>query len=227
MASIKQATVALYHHDCYCSLSTEKFPEVELKVLSPVIYSDRKRTNTRDYNAIFGIKAKTENELEGYIKYLKNFKSVRKITILSRKPCEAITLQEVQGPNLSYDTVLKSNAVYSSLPSVQNGFEIHSVLANDPEHIKKMLLEFEGIGEAKILRIGDYQPKLSNIFSLTEKQKAALRLALAHGYYEWPKKSTLEELAAIEKTSRRSFQERLRRAERKILPKTIERILEE
>jgi len=37
-------------------------------------------------------------------------------------------------------------------------------------------------------------------------------------YYSWPRGATLEKLARAAKVSRRSIQERLRRAESKLLP---------
>ncbi len=53
---------------------------------------------------------------------------------------------------------------------------------------------------------------------VTEKQKEALRLAIKSGYYSFPRKMYLEQLAKTMKVSRITFQEHLRKAESKLLP---------
>ncbi len=53
---------------------------------------------------------------------------------------------------------------------------------------------------------------------MTEKQKQALRLAIKEGYYTFPKKIYLEDLAKRMNISRVTFEEHLRKAEAKLLP---------
>jgi predicted DNA binding protein len=87
-----------------------------------------------------------------------------------------------------------------------------------------MLSELSEIGQLKLLRIGDYEKSESEL-NLTKKQEEALGLAFTQGYYNWPKKVTLEELAIMSNISRRSLQERLRRAEAKLFPPFLEKTL--
>ncbi len=56
---------------------------------------------------------------------------------------------------------------------------------------------------------------------LTKKQKQAIQLAIKNGYYNFPRKIDLVHLAKISKVSRPSFQERLRKAEKKVMPMFI------
>ena len=66
--------------------------------------------------------------------------------------------------------------------------------------------------------------KIDDIFiphiypKLSPKQKEAIELAVKNGYYEYPKKIDLEKLAKITNVKRQTFQENLRRAEKKIVP---------
>ncbi len=53
---------------------------------------------------------------------------------------------------------------------------------------------------------------------MTEKQKQALRLAIKEGYYNFPKKIYLQDLAKRMNVSRVTFEEHLRKAEAKLLP---------
>ncbi|MFX0092279.1 MAG: helix-turn-helix domain-containing protein, partial [Candidatus Hodarchaeota archaeon] len=51
----------------------------------------------------------------------------------------------------------------------------------------------------------------------TSKQQEALTLAFQEGYYELPRKIILESLAKEMNVGRRTFEEHLRKAERKIM----------
>jgi hypothetical protein len=57
---------------------------------------------------------------------------------------------------------------------------------------------------------------------LTEKQFDALRTALYGGFYEWPRASTSEELAATRDIASSTFQHHLRAAERKLVSAMLE-----
>jgi len=67
--------------------------------------------------------------------------------------------------------------------------------------------------------------KLDNIYfpaiapDLTEKQKAVFELAVKEGYYDIPKRTDLIKLAKIMKISVATYQEHLKRAEAKVVPK--------
>jgi predicted DNA binding protein len=53
---------------------------------------------------------------------------------------------------------------------------------------------------------------------ITEKQKLAIHLAIMSGYYEFPRKTDLSKLAKMMNVSRVTYQEHLRKAERKLIP---------
>jgi predicted DNA binding protein len=219
MDKLKEATIAVYHHDCYCSKSTEKFPEISLNQESPVVYISKKEN--RRYQILWSVSSNSKSELDAYFKYLKNHPLTNKMIVLNRSPTTALFFHRTINQSSSYESVLKNDVVYSSAIKVEDGLEIHDIIAMDPKNMQKTLRELESIGETKILRLGDYKPKMSK-YCLTKKQKRALAIALDNGYYGWPKNVNLDELAAMEKISRRSLQERLRRAESKIIPNAIE-----
>ena len=52
---------------------------------------------------------------------------------------------------------------------------------------------------------------------LTKKQEEILNLALNNGYYEYPRKISLDKLTVLTKTSFSTIQEHIRKAENKIL----------
>ncbi len=57
---------------------------------------------------------------------------------------------------------------------------------------------------------------------LSKCQKGALEIAFRNGYYSYPRKIKLEQLAKIAKIGISTFQEHLRKAELKLLPVIIE-----
>ncbi len=74
------------------------------------------------------------------------------------------------------------------------------------------------------------QTKLTDIYfshlmpKLTKNQKRAITLAFEKGYYVWPKRTDLGELAKIMMVSVPTFREHLKRAEEKLMPDLVKSI---
>ena len=111
---------------------------------------------------------------------------------------------------------------------LENGMNIWHIGSWDKKELLKFITNAEKKYDGKLLKI--VQKKISNvsIFSiqpeLTKKQKKALELAVKEGYYAYPRKIGLEELAKKMSISYSTFQAHLRKAEQKILPIMSKRI---
>ena len=81
-------------------------------------------------------------------------------------------------------------------------------------------VELKSIQNIKLAEI--YLPQIYP--KLSPKQKQALELAVKEGYYEYPRKIDLETLGKISKVKRQTFQENLRRAEKKLVPFLTEKL---
>jgi predicted DNA binding protein len=91
---------------------------------------------------------------------------------------------------------------------------------------KSDLMDFVDLVEdkynAKLLSIN--QKEMSNFSmisihpDITEKQKQALGLAIKKGYYDYPRKTSIEELAKLSGLSFSTYHAHLRKAEQKMLP---------
>jgi len=109
----------------------------------------------------------------------------------------------------------------------ENGYEYWEVASYDRSVLSKFLngLEKQDYEHFEILQFKNI--KLDNIYfpaiapDLTEKQKKAFELAIKEGYYDIPKKTDLKKLAKIMKVSLATFQEHLKRAEAKIIPRLL------
>ncbi|MEM2137803.1 MAG: helix-turn-helix domain-containing protein [Candidatus Anstonellaceae archaeon] len=225
MDKVKAATIGVFHHDCQTSFSTEKHPGITLDQISPVVYLSKKK-NRLDYSLMWDITAHSPSELEEYLKYVKNDKKTIKLHVLDKGKNHALILLRFRGAHSTYDAVL-SNGVTATTPVVAKaGYEIYHLIAHDPNNIEKMMRELSCIGDVKVMKMGAFDPKsISKMPKITDKQKDALEVALINNYYSWPRGATLEKLAEVADLSRRSMQERLRRAEAKLIPYALKEFL--
>ncbi|MCX6771669.1 MAG: helix-turn-helix domain-containing protein [Candidatus Micrarchaeota archaeon] len=221
---VKAATIGFYHQNCQTSISTEKFPHIRLDEVSPVVYLDRK-PGKYDYLLMWNVRAEKPSEVDEYLTYVKRHNDTKRLTVLEKSGSQALILLNAYMPSSSYEKVLQSGTISTSPVLAKDGFETYNVVSPDPKGIKKLAHELEAIGDVKIMRVGDYRSEITGP-SLTDKQKDALAVALMSGYYSWPRGVGLVQLAQAAKISRRSMQERLRRAEAKLFPHLVKGYLE-
>ena len=221
---VKAATIGFYHQDCQTSKSTEKFPGVRLDEVSPVIYLDKKPGKV-DYILMWNVSADKESEVDEYLSYVKRHNDTRQLTVLEKSGKQALILLHALMPSSSYEKVLQSGAMPTAPVMAKGGFETYHVISPDPKGISNLAKELSCIGDVKIERMGDFKRDISGP-TLTDKQKDALAVALMNGYYSWPRNVGLKDLARAAKISRRSMQERLRRAEAKLFPNLVKGYLE-
>ncbi len=104
----------------------------------------------------------------------------------------------------------------------KDGTYIWTIGSWNREEILKLFREADKSFGAKLVKIKEEKIDDISLFGispqLTYKQKEAIGAAVSHGYYDYPRKIRLEELAAIMKVSYSTFQEHLRKAEQKLLP---------
>ena len=217
MGNIKSATIGVFHHDCQTSDSSEKFPGVTLEQISPVVYLSKKPTGL-DYSLMWNVEADSESEVEEYLNYIRKDKKTIRLHVLEKGRDHALILLRFRGAHSTYDAVLSNHVTQTSPVVAKAGYEVYHLVAEDPKNIEKMMRELSCIGDVKVMRLGDFRGADFAAPKITKKQADALKVALINNYYSWPRGSTLEELAGMVNVSRRSLQERLRRAEAKLIP---------
>ncbi|MGM0592223.1 MAG: helix-turn-helix domain-containing protein [Halobacteriota archaeon] len=119
------------------------------------------------------------------------------------------------------------NCLYQPPTIHRQGWEHYSVIAFDEGDIRALLGELKADRDIEVLsktaiteqRIPHSMlAPVDQLFEdVTERQMAALRLALESGYYEQPRKTSLRELADQTAVARSTYEEHLRKAENKIL----------
>ncbi len=108
---------------------------------------------------------------------------------------------------------------------MENGFEYWEIGSHKKKLIEEFVQKSSRICDISIIKIKKEHPDfyLFNSFntSLTDKQKEAFNLAKNNGYYSYPRKTNLKELARVAKTPRTTLQSHLRKAEKKILSEIV------
>ncbi|MCH7850821.1 MAG: helix-turn-helix domain-containing protein [Nanoarchaeota archaeon] len=104
----------------------------------------------------------------------------------------------------------------------ENGIETMVVNSFEKKHIENLIKTLEKIFNVRIHYIK--QEKIKNISvraeapDLTEKQKSAMNLAVSRGYYKYPRKTSIQDLAKISELGFSTFHAHLRKAEQKLMP---------
>ncbi|OAQ51098.1 hypothetical protein HTG_19171 [Natrinema mahii] len=119
------------------------------------------------------------------------------------------------------------NCLYQPPTIHRQGWEHYSVIAFDEADVRALIRDLESDRDIDVLSktaIEEQQiphsmlAPVDQLFeNLTDRQLAALRLALESGYYEQPRKTSLRELAERTSVARSTYEEHLRKAENKLL----------
>jgi predicted DNA binding protein len=138
------------------------------------------------------------------------------------------TLNRLPAKENVYDPVFDRRIIYVK-PVLQrvDGFEDWELASWEKEPLMRIL--HVPAFDAKINFIE--QRSIKDIFlptiypKIAEKQREAVELAVKEGYYEYPRRIHLEKLSEISGVKRQTFQQNLRRAERKLVPFLTERMI--
>lgn len=163
-----------------------------------------------------GILDGKKEDIKKYISYLKKEK---RILNLEQKNNFMIVEAKMHISN----ALLFQPSVFQIKPSIINseGEYIFEIGSWDRSKLEKIYEEYKIIGAKMISfkkKIITQVQTISVSPNLTEKQKECFELANKYKYYDYPRKITLKELAAIAKISYSTFQFHLQNAERKVMP---------
>lgn len=125
------------------------------------------------------------------------------------------------------DRFEKHNCLYQSPTIYRHGWEHYTVIAFDEDDIRELLSDLRSDRDIELLSKTSISEKqiphsmlapANQLFEdITERQLAALQLALESGYYKQPRKTSLRELADQTAVARSTYEEHLRKAENKLL----------
>jgi len=202
---------------CKIEISSEHYYSCELTAKIPV----RVSIMTINGDVGFGIVEPLQHEeksIQEYIHELDKSANTASVSVTYRTPHAYWTrvVHKLDGPSI-YQTILQSGCMTYLPIVVERGIQTHTVLAPSNDVLSKMLhMLRERFSYVRIKRV---RSTPTTIFGpkLTPKQSKAFNLAWNSGYYKIPRRCTIEELGEKLGIKRVAMQERLRRAEQRIL----------
>ncbi|MDP1695009.1 MAG: helix-turn-helix domain-containing protein [Candidatus Woesearchaeota archaeon] len=169
-----------------------------------------------------GIISGSEEDKQKFLVELKKDKRVKKVEIAHE--FILIHAQHLSSREIQHEIKVFYNPQYIIIKPVKvakDGWEYWEVGCLDRNELNKLISAAVKHYQGELFSIK--QEKVKSITSLeftplfTKKQFEALKLAFERGYYNYPRRLTLPELAKGIKRSYTTFQEHLRKAENKLI----------
>ncbi|MFW9918105.1 MAG: helix-turn-helix domain-containing protein [Candidatus Thorarchaeota archaeon] len=203
--------------NCIIEISSEHYYSCKLTRMIPVRVSIVTINGDTGFGIIESLKHE-ERSIQQYVDELSKSESIKSVTVTHKAPQAYWTrvVHKVEGPSI-YETILQSGCMTYLPIVVENGIQTHVVLAPSREVLSNMLHMLRD--RFSFVRIKRIRPTPSGLLDidLTSKQRDAIDLAVESGYYNIPRKCTIEELGEKLGIKRVAMQERLRRAEQRVI----------
>ncbi len=196
-------------HDCWITGKTKQYSFTSRGVPLSAYEEDGKFYHT----GVNYLKGKKENK-EKFIKSLENDSRVVKFEV---KGDQLFTL--VEGDKFITHSYQKSLFFVSPVVK-EDGYEYWELGSWDRKSLITFFEKNKQFSDISMVKIKKEVPSLvlhQSVPSLTEKQKEAFELAQEFGYYSYPRKISVKDLAGKMNVPRSTFQEHLRKAESKIV----------
>ena len=206
----------VFHKDCAFSPLCKKYDVIDFIYL--LGFNSKK--NKFQWTNIHILEGNNKN-IENFIVELRRNKLIKKLSIFKNY---LITLEEESLKKYKVFSPLFSKEIFYIQPVIvkQDGFEYWCLASWNRNTLIKAFDASKHFGSSGLLEIK--KSKIDKIFlphitpDITDKQLQAIKLAIKHGYYKFPKQTNLEKLAQEIGISKETFFEHLAKAESKILP---------
>ena len=161
------------------------------------------------------------SQFDAVLNYLKKRKWVTSVETISRDEhkIHIRTLTQHNPKHEQFSDIFFDNHLFMTGPvKFEDGFEKWTLATAEKKNITLVYNKLKKKYPLKIAYI-----KEENVGeNLTQKQREALTFAKHFGYYEWPRKKGVSEIAKILKVPKTVFLSHLRKAENKIMGRFLE-----
>ncbi len=161
---------------------------------------------------------KKQETLDEYVKLLKNSDQIIDVTVTHKTATMYWNKvkHKLDYPSI-HDSILESGSMTILPIIIENGIQYHNILSPSAESFRTLLLYLQERFTDVNIRALSSKPIETLQDFLTDKQYETLMLAHRKGYYEIPRKCSLEEIGEELGVKRVACQERIRRAEQRII----------
>jgi predicted DNA binding protein len=199
------------------AISSEKYYSCEVSKKLPIRISVITVNGPEGLGFVEALDKKKET-LDEFVRLMKNSDQVIDIIITYKGPLRYWNkvIHKLDFPSINA-SIIESGSM-SILPiTIEDGIQYHNILSPNPDSFRKLLTNLQERFTDVNIRALSSKPTETMQDFLTDKQYETIMLAHRRGYYKIPKKITLEELGEELGIRRVACQERLRRAEQKII----------
>jgi len=206
------------HNDC---LFTDKICELGLSLFHYYLGSYEKEGYV--YVTAFQKLEGDEKQIKKYVSHLRDARQVMKLEVYEHS---VFVLAMHKKERRAYHSLYDPKFVYPAPAIVdKEGFEVVEVAFWEKSPLQELISEVKKDKATVHFEILKFvQKDMDDLYitrllpRLAPQQRKAIQLAYEQGYYTFPRKIGLEELASLAKVSKQTFREHLRRAETKLLP---------
>ncbi len=220
MMGLKKVALKLWHPHCWSIETTRDHPRVTLITKGVYKLENEVRAN-------FHLTAESYGDLRAFIEDMENYSDYAyDIFIIGRNDLEADIHARFPPDKTFYDKVMSLEFMPMNV-MISGGYEYWNILV-DEEKLKETLdslLKLDGVN-VEILSITNLRSLEDDRYAdiiervsknLSMKQKKVLVEAYRHGYFEWPRKMSVDELARHFGIAKSTCLHHLRTAESKII----------
>lgn len=195
------------HRGCHETAFSKKFQKHHITVAD--IQSKNKRIKQYFYY-ITG----NEKEFDNIIKYLKKDNAYKKAEEIERTKDTLLLLVELDQKSYIQNIIQKNNGFFIDTHTVYGGYEYWHIGIAKRENIEPMRKEISKMGNMEVLYIGKIE-FAENL--LSKQQRKMFKYAHEQGYYESPRKITIDKIAKALKLNHSTVGEHLLKAENKMI----------
>lgn len=226
MRGLKKVVLKLWHPNCWSIESTKAHPHVCL--ISKGIFKLEK-----EVRANFRLVAESYEALKEFIDDIENYSDYAyDVYVIGKSDLEADIHARFPPHTTFYENVFSLEFMPMRI-SIANGFEYWVILIDEEklsETLRK-LMNFDEIS-VEVLSVTnlksleeEYEDVVDEIIrSLSMKQKKVLMEAYNKGYFEWPRRTSVNKLAKSFGIAKSTCLHHLRTAELKIMKRVIEEL---
>jgi len=170
------------------------------------------------HSAVIFISGEDKNK-KAFIRDLKKDKSIQELDI---KNNQIIALLKGEKYTANF---FNPELFFIKPVLIQDGFEYWEIGSWERKNLIEFFDKIEKFAKIEILKLTRKVPEIfiqKSVPRLTQKQRTIFELARINGYYNYPRKISVKDLAKKLNTPRTTFQNHLRKAENRILNVLLE-----
>ncbi len=195
------------HRECSETGLSIKYPEHHITVV------DIQSTHPKEKQYFYYITG-NEKDFDAIINYLQKSKTYKVTKEIERSKDTLLLLVVLRQAGFVQNLIQKYHGFFIEQHTVYGGWEYWHVGIIDRESIEPMRNEISKIGKLEVLYIGKVE--FANTL-LSPQQKKVFGYAYEKGYYEIPRKITIDKVASALKLNHATAGEHLLKAENKMI----------